>query len=97
MSDNLRSNWSTEGLLARLPGLRRVDDGGDLLAFRVAGTSPARAAYVYLYGEDPDLIHYDLEDEAIEGGQWDGAVECGSARSVEELRSVLWRWLYPQG
>ena len=97
MSDNLRSNWTTEALLTRLPGLRRIDDGGDLLAFRVAGYLLSRAAYVYLYGEDPDLIHYDIEDESIEGCEWDNTIERGSVRSVEELRSILWRWLQVAG
>jgi hypothetical protein len=97
VKDNLRSNWTIEGLLTRLPAFRRVDDRGDGLAFRVAGVSPTRTAYVYLYGEDPDLIHYDLEDESVENGEWDHAVERGSVGSVEELCVVLQRWLRPVG
>lgn len=93
MSDPLRSNWSLDNLLAQLPGLRRVDDGGDLLAFRVAGLSPSRTAYVYLYGDDPALIHYDLEDPSIDDGEWDHAVERGSVASGERLRALLDDWL----
>jgi hypothetical protein len=80
-------------LLAELRGFRRVDDGSDLLAFRLVGVFPQRSVYVYLYGENPDLIHYDLDDASAETGQWDHAVRRGSARSVEELREVVGSWL----
>jgi hypothetical protein len=50
MADALHSNWTVAQVLAALQGLRRIDDGFDLLAFRVAGASPTRAVYVYLYG-----------------------------------------------
>jgi hypothetical protein len=81
-------------LLAELHDFRRGDDGSDLLAFRLVGASPHRSVYVYLYGEDPDLIHFDLEDELAETGQWDHAVRRGSARSVEELREAVGPWLH---
>src|SRR5262245_24763703 len=93
MKDKLRSNWSVSALLAELPAFRRVDGGADLLAFRLAGAVPQRSVYVYLYGEDPSLIHFDLEDESAETGQWDHAVRSGSVRSVEELRTVVGSWL----
>lgn len=50
MADGLHSNWTVPQVLTALPELRREDDGSDLLAFRVIGASPNRAAYVYLYG-----------------------------------------------
>jgi hypothetical protein len=97
VEDDLRSDWTVEGLLAELPGFRRADDGSDLLAFRLVGNTPARSAYVYLYGGDPGLIHFDLEDESAETGRWDHAVRRGSARSLEELRGVIGPWLQGAG
>ena len=47
------SQYSVHGRLAKLSGYRRVDRGGEMLAFRVAGDSPARSVYIYLYGDDP--------------------------------------------
>jgi hypothetical protein len=91
--DKLRSNWSVPVLRATLPEFQRTDDGTDLLAFRVAGAVPHRSVFVYLYGEDPDLIHYDLEDVAAETGEWDHAVARGSVRSVDELRAIVRGWL----
>ena len=92
MKDLLRTNWTIEALLAALGDFRRTDDGVDLLAFRVAGGS-RRSVYVYLYGDDPDLIHFDLEDESVESGEWDHAVERGSVSSVQDLRAMVVRWL----
>lgn len=92
MEDHLSSNWSALGLLAALIEFRRIDDGSDLLAFRLAGEIPQRSVYVYLYGEDPAAIHFDLEDES-EIGEWDQAVKRGAVRSVAELRTVLHGWL----
>jgi len=94
-ADNLESNWTIGDILSRLPGYRRVDDGGDLLAFRITGFHGRRAAYVYLWGENPDLIHYDLEDPSVGSGEWDHAVGRGSLRSVEELDAVLRAFLRP--
>ncbi len=93
MRDNLRSNWSVPELLVELRDFRRADEGADLLAFRLVGALPQRSVYVYLYGENPELIHFDLEDESVPTGQWDHAVRRGSARSVEELREVVGSWL----
>ena len=97
MRDNLYSNWSVSGLLAQLSDFRRADNGNDLLAFRLVGTLPYRSVYVYLYGEDPDLIRFDLEDESAPTGEWDHAVHRGSVRSVEELQSVVCSWLKGEG
>jgi hypothetical protein len=94
MQDNLRSNWTVSGLLAELPGFQRADDGSDLLAFRLVGASPQRSVYVYLYGQDPDLIHFDLEDTSAETGNWDSVVRRGSVRTVEELRQFVGPWLH---
>jgi hypothetical protein len=85
----LESNWTVPEVLAALPGLRRVDDGTDLLAFRVAGASPTRTAYVYLYGGSRDLISFDLEDGVIQTGGWDHAVRRGQTSSLAELREVV--------
>jgi hypothetical protein len=93
MRDNLHSNWSLATLLAALPEFRRTDDGIDLLAFRLAGAIPQHSVYVYLYGGDPDLIHFDLEDESANTDEWDHAVRRGSARSIAELRAVVLAWL----
>ncbi len=93
MRDILQTNWSVEPLLETLRDFRRIDDGSDLLAFHVVGVAPQRAVFVYLYGEDPDLIHYDLEDEAVDTGEWDHAVERGSVCCSDELRAVVVRWL----
>ena len=93
MSDKLRTNWTIEPLVAALRDFRRTDDGTDLLAFRVADRVPRRSVYVYLYGDDPDRINFDLEDLGVETREWDHAVQRGSARSIEELRSVVARWI----
>lgn len=92
MTDKLRSNWEINDLLQHLPEYRHQDVGG-LLEYRLAGSHPTRTAYVYLYGENPNLIHYDLEDPTVDTGEWDHAVERGSVSSVEDLKSVLSRWL----
>ncbi len=93
MADSLDTNWALDEVLAAISGVRRVDDGVDLLAFRVAGASPTRTAYVYLYGSDPDTISFDLEDEAADTGEWDHAVRRGETRSLAELRDVVLDWL----
>jgi hypothetical protein len=93
IADVLRSNWTVPQVLAALPGVRRVDDGSDLLAFRVAGASPTRRVSVYMYSGDPDLISFDLEDEAADTGAWDHAVRRGVTRSLVELRDVILDWL----
>jgi len=76
-----------------LHDFQRTDDGADLLALGVAGVMPQRSVYFYLYGDDPDLIHFDLEDESVETGEWDNTVERGSVRSIEDLRVIVVRWL----
>jgi hypothetical protein len=93
MPDALHSNWTIPQILVALPGLLRVDDGSDLLACRVTSANPTRTAYVYLYGNDQDLISFDLEDEAAETGKWDHAVRCGQTGSLAELREVVLGWL----
>jgi hypothetical protein len=93
MDDALHSNWTVSQVLAALRGVRRVDGGSDLLAFRVAGASPTRTAYVYLFGSDPGLISFDLEDQAAEIGEWDKAVQRGQTRSLAELAEVVSGWL----
>ena len=93
MRDNLHSNWTIQEILAILPEFRWIDDGGDLLAFRLAGVVPHRSVYVYLYGEDPRLISFDLEDESVETGEWDHAVKRGSVRSLKDLRTQVRAWL----
>jgi len=93
MNDPLNSNWTVPQVLAVLTELRRLDDGSDLLAFRVAGAHPTRTAYVGLYGADPNVISFDLEDEARDTGEWDHAVRRGQTNSLDELREVLTNWL----
>jgi len=92
MRDPLDSNWSVDAILPELAGYRRVDDGGDLLAFRMAGPASNRFLFVYLYGSDPDYIHYDLEDPSVDNYEWDHAIERGSVRTVADLRSICERW-----
>ena len=98
MSDFLKSNWSVSELYltAGLSGYERVDDGTDLLAFRVTGSVPYRFAYIYLYGPDPDSIYFDLEDESAETDEWDNAVVRGSVHSSQELFRALAEWLRPR-
>src|SRR4051794_33659701 len=93
MQDQPRSIWSAPELLEALPGYSRCDDGTDLLAFRLAGTVPQRFVYVYLYGDAPDLINYDLEDRSAATVEWDYTVQRGSARTANELRVVVRCWL----
>lgn len=69
MQSTLHSNWSVTNLLAELRDFRRIDDGTDLLAFRLVDALPMRSVYIYLYGEDPDLIHFDLEDESADADE----------------------------
>jgi hypothetical protein len=94
MGNNLRSNWSVRNLLAELSEFQRTDDAGDNLAFRLVGAIPDRSVYVYLYGEDPDLIHFDLEDNSIATGEWDHAVRRDSVGTVAELRVIVCDWLH---
>ncbi len=89
----LRSNWTIPQVLAELSGVRRIDDAIDLLAFRVAGSNPTRTVYVYLYGGDPDLISFDLEDETESAEELDHTVRRGHTRSLNELRSTVLEWL----
>lgn len=93
MADPLHSAWTIEQVLAALSGLSRVDDGADLLACRVAGASPTRAAYIYLYGGTPNRISFDLEDAVADTGAWDHAVRRGQAGTLAELRAVVSEWL----
>lgn len=86
------SHWTTAGLAHSLREFRRLDDGTDNLAFSIAGDCANRSAYIYLYGDDPFSIHYDLEDASVDTGSWDHAVRRGSARSIEELRWIVSDW-----
>jgi len=90
---SLETNWSVENLVSRLPEFRRFDDGRDLLVFYLVGKKPHRFVYIYLYGDDPDAVYYDLEDDSIETESWDNAVERGEVRSLAELRRLCERWL----
>lgn len=90
---SLESKWHIDELLESLANVQRIDDGGDLLAFRVAGTHPARSAYVYLYGDDPAAIHYDLEDASQGAAEWDQAVHRGDVWTTQDLSDVVHRWL----
>src|SRR5262245_17281793 len=87
------SNWTVAGLLTKLPGFRRVDKGSELLAFRLAGNTPGRTVYVYLYGDDPSDIHFDLEQEAPPNQAFDLEPEHGSARTIGDLALILRWWL----
>ena len=89
------SNWSVHGLLDKLHGYRRIDRGGELLAFRLAGNSPSRSVYVYLYGEDPGAIHFDLEDSSPVRPDWEQPPEHGSVWSAGDLELVVRWWLAP--
>lgn len=97
MSEFLESHWTIDEVLASLPGTTRIDDECDLLAFRVAGCHPTRTAYVYLYGGDARSISFDLEDAAVENGQWDHAVRHGTTSSLDELRRQILPWLSDTG
>ena len=88
----LRSDWTVAQVLNALSGAQRIDDGIDLLAARVVGTIPNRSAYVYLYGDDPSLISFDLEDEASDL-HWDHAVRRGEVRSLDQLCAEVLPWL----
>jgi hypothetical protein len=87
------SRWSVHGLLTTLNGYRRVDRGSEALAFRVVGDSPARSVYVYLYGDDPAAIHFDLEDSTELRPGWDQPPERGSVWSAGDLALVVRWWL----
>ena len=93
MRDRLLSNWSVPQLLEVLQGYTRCDDGVDLLAFRLSGVVPHRCVYVYLYGDNPDLIHFDLEDRSAGAEELDYTVRRGAVQTREELRTVVRLWL----
>ena len=88
-----RSNWTVDGLLTKLPRFRRVDGGGDLLAFRLAGASPGRTAYVYLSADEPAAIHFNLDDAGAKSLSSDPTAERGSVDSASDLSLVLRWWL----
>jgi hypothetical protein len=92
-ADTLQSDWDVRELLAELAQYTRADDGSDLLAFRIKGSSSARTMYIYLYGGQPDLIHFDLEDPTSNGNEWDAAIGRGSTRTTERLLEVAHMWL----
>lgn len=92
MADALHSKWTIPQVLAAFPDVVRVDSGGDLLAARVRGSIPTRTVYLYLYGNDPDAISFDLED-AADTTTWDHAVQRGQVRSLSELREIVTGWL----
>lgn len=96
MKKTMGSTWTVAGLAHCLREYRRIDDGTDNLSLSIEGDFPHRSVYIYLYGEDPDLIHYDLEDMSIDNGSWDHAVRRGSARSIEELRWIINDWVRPE-
>lgn len=95
MRDRLQSNGSVPQILEALQGYTRCDDGVDLLAFRLSGVVRHRRVYVYLYGDDPDLIHFDLEDRSAASEALDYAVRRGAVRSTDELLAVVRLWLGP--
>jgi hypothetical protein len=88
-----RSNWDVRDLLSELAQYRRIDDGADPMAFRIRSSSSARTMYVYLYGGQPDLIHFDLEDPSSPSVEWDAAVGRGSAKTKGRLLEVARTWL----
>jgi hypothetical protein len=88
-----RSNWTVSGLLSQLPPFRRVDGGGDELAFRLACDTPGRTAYVYLSPDEPAAIHFCLEDSDARDHDWCGSGECGCVGSAADLSLVLRWWL----
>jgi hypothetical protein len=92
MADALHSNWTIPQVLAAFPGVVRVDSGDDLLAARVRGSIPTRTVYLYLYGDDPDAIFFDLEDTTLSTA-WDHAVHRGQVQSLSELREIVTDWL----
>jgi len=95
-NDPLQSNWSIPEVLAAVPNYRRTDDGVDLLACRIAGEHEGRAVYLFLYGADPDSIHYDLEEStAVTNERWDGATESGSVNNLAVLPVIVRQWLEP--
>lgn len=87
------SNWTVAGLVAKLPEFRRVDQGAELLAFRLAGDAPGRTVHIQLYGEDPAAIHFDLEDLNAVYPEWDRTPEQGRVTSIGDLALVLRWWL----
>lgn len=89
------SQWSVPGLLAKLSGFRRVDRGDEMLAFRVVGDVPDRSVYIYLYGDDPAAIHFDLEESTELRPGWDQPPEHGSVWSAGDLALVVRWWLAP--
>jgi hypothetical protein len=88
-----RSNWTVSALLSQLPPFRRVDGGGDELAFRLACETPGRTAYIYLSVEEPASIHYCLEDTESKCREWVEAEERGCVGSPADLSLVLRWWL----
>ena len=91
------SDWTVHGLLAKLPGFRRVDYGGERYAFRLAGDAAGRTVYVCLFGEDPSAIHFDLEGGAARPA-WSGhGPEHGRVWSAGDLALVLRWWLGARG
>jgi hypothetical protein len=89
----LRSNWTVLGLMAKLPGFRRVDPGGDPLAFRLAGGLPGRMVTIRLSVQEPTVIAFDLEDRYAVRPAWDEGCEHGTVDSVGDLALVLRHWL----
>lgn len=92
-SPPFRSSWAIDKILHLFSGYQRVDDGTDTLAARVVSNSSNRRMYFYLYGEDPALIHFDLEDPDADTHEWDGAVGRGTVKNPANLLTVARTWL----
>ncbi|MBL8740106.1 MAG: hypothetical protein JNK04_03395 [Myxococcales bacterium] len=92
-----KSSWHVDQLLAALSQFDRIDDAADDLAFRIGAPSAQRTMYVHLYGGDPWLIHFDLEDPTQAPTSWDHRISSGAVEDVESLRTMAEAWLVHGG
>jgi hypothetical protein len=93
----LRHDWTIDGLVQSLPGLRRVDPRTDDTTCRLAGDLPGRTAFLHLHPDDPHGIHFALTDSDPAAGGALGWSETGRVGSVGDLGLILSWWLTGSG
>jgi hypothetical protein len=93
----LRHDWTIDGLVEGLPGLRRVDPGTDNMTCGLAGDLPGRTAFLHLHPDDPHGIHFALSDSDPVAGGGRAWCESGRVGSPGDLGLILRWWLTQSG
>jgi hypothetical protein len=93
----LRHDWTIDGLVESLPGLRRVGSRTDDTTCGLAGDLPGRTAFLHLHPDDPHGIHFALNDSDPAAGGNRAWCEVGRVGSPGDLGLILSWWLTRSG